>query len=343
MARGGRRARAPPAPALAPRRATLSRRPHDVRRRPRRLGRCATRLRAARSRVAPPPRFAPRAAAVLPLGSRFDESAAAVAAPPSRTPLPGSRPRPARRVARARLRARGRRPTTARSVSTTRLSTTTTTRTPACASTPRTAPPPRPSASRKNKWAVEEGDIAMSPEERVAAAADRGRGDRALGDDDDDDDDDWPPSRRRRRRRRRVGRYEGVGPPRTRRRITKRARRRRRRAFRSKALARNVRDGDRSEEQQKRDSFRKTPRSPPSGPPPLAAAVAQSARTISSRGLRAVTYEKLIKTENQKGQWWLPDAAPEESVPREGASLRSQSPGKTFEGRKLLQPPNRCA
>ena len=47
--------------------------------------------------------------------------------------------------------------------------------------------PPEPSASR-SRWAVEEGDIAMSPEERVAAAADRGRGDRAL-----DDDDDWPP------------------------------------------------------------------------------------------------------------------------------------------------------
>jgi hypothetical protein len=46
--------------------------------------------------------------------------------------------------------------------------------------------PPEPSASR-SRWAVEEGDVAMSPEERVAAAADRGRGGGWV-------DDEWSPA-----------------------------------------------------------------------------------------------------------------------------------------------------
>ena len=55
--------------------------------------------------------------------------------------------------------------------------------------------------------------------------------------------------------------------------------------------------------------------------------------------LRAVTYEKLIKTENQKGQWWLPDAAGTEEwfAARAAQGAIAEQSGKTREGGELLQ------
>jgi len=55
--------------------------------------------------------------------------------------------------------------------------------------------------------------------------------------------------------------------------------------------------------------------------------------------LRALTYEKLIKTENQKGQWWLPEAAGTEEwfAARAAQGAIAEQAGKTREGGELLQ------
>ena len=55
--------------------------------------------------------------------------------------------------------------------------------------------------------------------------------------------------------------------------------------------------------------------------------------------LRALTYEKLIKTESQKGQWWLPDAAgtAEWFAARAAQGAITEQAGKTREGGELLQ------
>ena len=55
--------------------------------------------------------------------------------------------------------------------------------------------------------------------------------------------------------------------------------------------------------------------------------------------LRALTYDKLINTENQKGQWWLPDAAgtAEWFAARAAQGAIAEQAGKTREGGELLQ------
>jgi len=55
--------------------------------------------------------------------------------------------------------------------------------------------------------------------------------------------------------------------------------------------------------------------------------------------LRALTYNKLINTENQKGQWWLPDATgtAEWFAARAAQGAIAEQAGKTREGGELLQ------
>jgi len=55
--------------------------------------------------------------------------------------------------------------------------------------------------------------------------------------------------------------------------------------------------------------------------------------------LRALTYEKLIATDKQKGQWWLPDAAgtAEWFAARAAQGAIAEQAGKTREGGELLQ------
>ena len=108
---------------------------------------------------------------------------------PSRTPLPGSRPRPARRVARASPRARAAADDGAFGFDDAALDDDDDAY-PGKRFTPPWTAPPR---TLGVPLARAVSDIAMSPVERVAAAADRGRGDRDIDDDAYDDYDDWPP------------------------------------------------------------------------------------------------------------------------------------------------------